>query len=110
MNPGITFGQLAKYTSYMYKALSNEEKNRWEAHAAQDKARYEAEMQGYTPPPGYDAQGNLVEDRRLHKRYIKRNKDPECPKRARASFVFFTKDEVKLCLLQTLPCFVQLLL
>mmetsp|Transcript_3312 Transcript_3312/g.6226 ORF Transcript_3312/g.6226 Transcript_3312/m.6226 type:complete len:381 (-) Transcript_3312:218-1360(-) len=91
-NPGMTFGQLAKYTSHMYKCLSLEEKNRWEAHAAQDKARYEAEMTTYVPPPGYDATGNLVEDRRLNKKYMKKHKDPEQPKRARGSFVFFTFD------------------
>merc|ERR1719491_1725458 len=91
-NPGMTFGQLAKYTSHMYKCLTLEEKNRWEAHAAQDKARYEAEMTTYVPPPGYDATGNLVEDRRLNKKYMKKHKDPEQPKRARGSFVFFTFD------------------
>mmetsp|Transcript_43562 Transcript_43562/g.92618 ORF Transcript_43562/g.92618 Transcript_43562/m.92618 type:complete len:384 (-) Transcript_43562:268-1419(-) len=91
-NPGMTFGQLAKYTSHMYKCLSLEEKNRWEAHAAQDKARYEAEMTTYVPPPGYDATGNLVEDRRLNKKYMKKQKDPDQPKRARGSFVFFTFD------------------
>ena len=63
-----------------------------EAHAAQDKARYEAEMTTYVPPPGYDATGNLVEDRRLNKKYMKKHKDPEQPKRARGSFVFFTFD------------------
>eukprot|EP00804_Cyclotella_cryptica_P024453 CCRYP_019266-RF/>CCRYP_019266-RF protein AED:0.28 eAED:0.28 QI:595/1/0.8/1/0.44/0.3/10/671/376 len=93
-NPGITFGQLAKFTSHMYKCLSPEEKARWEAHAAQDKARFEAEMASYVPPPGYDASGNLVEDRRnLNKKYQKKLKDPEQPKRARGSFVFFTFDE-----------------
>lgn len=91
-NPGMTFGQLAKYTSHMYKCLTLEEKQRWEAHAAQDKARYEAEMTTYVPPPGYDATGNLVEDRRLNKKYMKKHKDPEQPKRARGSFVFFTFD------------------
>ncbi|KAL7548749.1 hypothetical protein ACHAWF_012009 [Thalassiosira exigua] len=91
-NPGMTFGQLAKYTSHMYKCLSVEEKQRWEAHAAQDKARYEAEMTTYIPPPGYDATGNLVEDRRLNKKYMKKHKDPDQPKRARGSFVFFTFD------------------
>jgi len=91
-NPGMTFGQLAKYTSHMYKCLTLEEKNRWEAHAAQDKARYEAEMTTYVPPPGYDATGNLVEDRRLNKKYMKKHRDPEQPKRARGSFVFFTFD------------------
>jgi hypothetical protein len=34
----------------MYKSLSADEKQRWEAHAAQDKARYEAEMASYVPP------------------------------------------------------------
>lgn len=91
-NPGMTFGQLAKYTSYMYKCLSQEEKQRWEAHSAQDKARYEAEMTTYTPPPGYDATGSVVEDRRLNKKYMKKHKDPDQPKRARGSFVFFTFD------------------
>lgn len=89
-NPGMTFGQLAKYTSHMYKCLAVEEKQKWEAHAAQDKARYEAEMTTYVPPPGYDSTGNLVEDRRLNKKYMKKHKDPEQPKRARGSFVFFT--------------------
>lgn len=89
-NPGMTFGQLAKFTSYMYKSLPPEEKQKWEAHAAQDKARYEAEMASYVPPPGYDAQGIMVEERRYGKRYTKKEKDPDAPKRARGSFVFFT--------------------
>jgi len=91
-NPGMTFGQLAKYTSHMYKSLTPVEKNRWEAHAFQDKARYEAEMASYVPPPGYDTQGNLVEDHRLSKKYMKKTKDPNAPKRNRGSFVFFTFD------------------
>lgn len=96
-----------------------EEKARWEAHAAQDKARFEAEMASYVPPVGYDQSGNLIEDRSsMHKKYQKKVKDPEQPKvivflllnyvrlsfllylsllvilqRARGSFVFFTFDE-----------------
>jgi hypothetical protein len=78
----------------MYKLLPHEEKTKWDAHAAQDKARFEAEMASYVPPPGYDASGNLVEDRRaLSKKYAKKLKDPEQPKRARGSFVFFTFEE-----------------
>lgn len=67
----VTF--LAKYTSHMYKCLTLEEKNRWEAHAAQDKARYEAEMTTYVPPPGYDATGNLVEDRKFEANFFAGN-------------------------------------
>jgi len=95
MNPGITFGQLAKFTSHMYKCLAAEEKAKWEAHASQDKSRFEAEMASYVPPPGYDQAGNLMEDHRrvINKKYQKKAKDPEQPKRARGSFVFFTFDE-----------------
>ena len=70
-NPGMTFGQLAKYTSHMYRSLTPEEKATWEARAAQDKARYDAEMAAYVPPPGHDAQGNLMEDYKYGKKQKK---------------------------------------
>lgn len=38
-NPGMTFGQLAKYTSHMYKNMTPDEKATWDARAAEDKAR-----------------------------------------------------------------------
>mmetsp|Transcript_13538 Transcript_13538/g.23036 ORF Transcript_13538/g.23036 Transcript_13538/m.23036 type:complete len:337 (-) Transcript_13538:198-1208(-) len=91
-NPGMTFGQLAKYTSAMYKCLTPEEKATWDSRAAQDKARFDAEMAAYVPPPGHDAQGNLIEDHRVQHRKVKKVKDPAAPKRARGSFVFFTFD------------------
>src|SRR6478672_4048224 len=56
-NPGMTFGQLSKYTSHMYKHLTPDDKATWEARSQQDKARYEAEIQAYVPPPGHDAHG-----------------------------------------------------
>lgn len=66
----------------MYKSLPDEEKAKWEAHASQDKARFEAEMASYVPPPGYDQAGNLMEDHRraMNKKYQKKSKDPEQPK------------------------------
>ena len=75
-------GQLAKFTSHMYKCLAAEEKAKWEAHASQDKSRFEAEMASYVPPPGYDQAGNLMEDHRrvINKKYQKKAKDPEQPK------------------------------
>lgn len=90
-NPGMTFGQLAKYTSAMYKCLTAEEKATWDARAHQDKARFDQEMAHYVPPPGHDAQGNLIEDHRVNRK-VKKVKDPSAPKRARGSFVFFTFD------------------
>eukprot|EP00543_Licmophora_paradoxa_P003997 CAMPEP_0202447924 /NCGR_PEP_ID=MMETSP1360-20130828/6702_1 /ASSEMBLY_ACC=CAM_ASM_000848 /TAXON_ID=515479 /ORGANISM="Licmophora paradoxa, Strain CCMP2313" /LENGTH=315 /DNA_ID=CAMNT_0049065235 /DNA_START=106 /DNA_END=1053 /DNA_ORIENTATION=+ len=91
-NPGMTFGQLAKYTSAMYKCLTPEEKSTWDARASQDKARFDSDMANYVPPPGHDAQGNLIEDHRMPTRKVKKVKDPAAPKRARGSFVFFTFD------------------
>jgi len=90
-NPGMTFGQLSKYTSHMYKSLTPQEKAEWDLRCQQDKARFEEEMKTYVPPPGHDAQGNLIEDRPMTKR-AKKRKDPNAPKRARGSFVFFTFD------------------
>mmetsp|Transcript_31022 Transcript_31022/g.70977 ORF Transcript_31022/g.70977 Transcript_31022/m.70977 type:complete len:230 (+) Transcript_31022:442-1131(+) len=89
-NPGMTFGQLSKYTSHMYKALTPEEKSVWEQKALEDKSRYEAEMARYVPPPGHDAKGNVLESAMTEKkRRRKPPKDPLAPKRARGSFVFF---------------------
>jgi len=94
-NPGMTFGQLSKFTSAMYKTLTPEEKARWEEAALQDKARYEAEMANYAPPPGFDPSGQLVNANVVSgsRKYSKKNKDPNAPKRARGSYVFFTLDE-----------------
>lgn len=91
-NPGMTFGQLAKYTSHMYKNLTPEEKATWEARAQQDKARYEAEIAAYVPPPGHDSRGILMEDHRPRKRNKRGPKDPSAPKRASGAYVFFTNE------------------
>jgi len=92
-NPGMTFGQLSKYTSHMYKAITPEQKYVWEQKALQDKTRYGIEIAQYVPPPGYDAKGNIVVSALMaKKRRRKPPKDPLAPKRARGSFVFFTYD------------------
>merc|ERR1712038_247356 len=91
-NPGMTFGQLSKYTSCMYKLLSPEEKATWVTRADQDKLRYEKELEDYTPPPGHDARGNLIEEHRPRKRSKRPQKDPFAPKRASGAYVFFTNE------------------
>jgi len=129
-NPGMTFGQLAKYTSHMYKNLTPEEKATWEARAQQDKARYDAEIAAYVPPPGHgasppqssngnysvtpliislhscfsfaDARGVLIEDQRPRKRSKRGPKDPAAPKRASGAYVFFT-NEMRPKVLQEFP-------
>jgi len=89
-NPGMTFGQLAKYTSHMYKNLTADEKSTWDSRAQQDKARYEAELAAYVPPPGHDARGVLIEEHPPQKRSRRGTKDPNAPKRASGAYIFFT--------------------
>jgi len=93
-NPGMTFGQLAKYTSHMYKNLTPEEKATWDARATQDKARYNLEIAAYVPPPGHDSQGVLITGHHTstRKRSKRSPKDPAAPKRASGAYVFFTND------------------
>jgi hypothetical protein len=88
-NPGMTFGQLSKYTSHMFKSLTPEEKGQWDVRAQDDKARYDIEMSSYVPPPGHDATGKLIDDTPPVKR-PKKPRDPNAPKRARGSYVFYT--------------------
>lgn len=91
-NPGMTFGQLAKYTSHMYKNLTPEEKATWVTRAEEDKKRYEEQIAQYVPPPGHDARGNLIEDQAPKRRNKRGPKDPEAPKRASGAYVFFTNE------------------
>jgi len=93
-NPGMTFGQLSKYTSHMYKSLTAEEKSQWEERAQRDKVRFDDEMRHYNPPNGFDSNGNLLAEFAVPRKNSKKNaKDPNMPKRARGSYLLFTKDE-----------------
>jgi len=89
-NPGMTFGQLAKYTSCMYKNFTPEEKSTWVQRAEADKKRYDQQIVAYVPPPGHDARGNVIEDQRPKRRGKRNRKDPDAPKRASGAYVFFT--------------------
>lgn len=93
-NPDMSFGQLSKYTSHMYKNLTMEEKAVWALKAQDDKERYIAEASSYNPPPGRDSRGMLIEDDpRGAGRHRKRPKDPQAPKRNKGSFVLFAEEE-----------------
>ena len=80
----------------MYKNLTPDEKATWENRAAQDKARFDAEIAVYVPPPGHDARGVLIEDRNHAKHSRKRTKkvphDPNAPKRPSGAYVFLTNE------------------
>lgn len=91
-NPDLSFGELAQYTSKKFKALEEKERALWEDRAKQDKERYRREMESYVPNQGYDHTGKLISNKTSGKKSSSA-KDPNHPKRARGSFVFFTFDE-----------------
>jgi len=84
-NPGMTFGQLSKYTSHMYKSLSPEEKEVWVELARKDKIRYDEEKTNYVAPLGHDSSGKYLGDKPQAKK-TKKQKDPNAPKKSRGSY------------------------
>ena len=91
MNPGMTFGQLAKYTSAMYAELPPSEKEAWSARAEADKARYLHELSSYVPPPGYDSKGDAIEAPMNNKtgRRGKAERDVNAPKRNLSAYLLY---------------------
>ena len=89
-NPGMSFGQLSKFTSAMYAELTEEEKAAWVARAEADKARYLQELANYVPAPGYDAKGDAVmQYTQTSGRRGKNERDINAPKRAKSSYLLY---------------------
>ena len=60
--------------------------------AEADKLRYDQELALYTPPPGHDARGNLIEENRPKKRNKRVPKDPNAPKQARNIYWYYCNE------------------
>jgi len=97
-NPGMSFGELSKYTSQMYNSLSAEEKNQWKYLAQQDKARYEAELAHYAnphlyhPPPAPAPMIHQVVPPSAVKKQ-KQVRDPSLPKKSKGPYLVFAEEE-----------------
>jgi len=96
INPGMTFGQLAKYTSAMYAEMPPAEKESWAARAEADKERYLHELSSYVPPAGYDAKGDAILTEAEYgqvkppgRRYGKVEKDINAPKRNVSAYLLY---------------------
>jgi len=79
----ISFAAFSKKCSDRWKVMSEKEKQRFVDMATQDKSRFNAEMEGYVPPPGATGRGGKT----------RRKKDPNAPKRGLSAFLFFSNDE-----------------
>mmetsp|Transcript_29066 Transcript_29066/g.43921 ORF Transcript_29066/g.43921 Transcript_29066/m.43921 type:complete len:800 (+) Transcript_29066:102-2501(+) len=95
-NPNATFGELAGLVSKAFKELSPEEKEKYEEMADLDKERYKREMKSYVPP--IDSSNSHSEGNVSKKSKKKPKKDPNAPKKAMTSFMFYSnaiRSEVK---------------
>uniref|UniRef100_A0A6S8SKV7 HMG box domain-containing protein n=1 Tax=Chaetoceros debilis TaxID=122233 RepID=A0A6S8SKV7_9STRA len=90
-NPGMTFGQLSKYTSSMYAALTPEDKGVWQGRASQDKSRYLMEMATYIPSPAYDAKGDRIGGNSIPYEGPQKSsaRDPNAPKRNLSTYLLY---------------------
>jgi hypothetical protein len=95
-NPDAKFGDIAKILSAEFKQVSASEKAKWDALAAEDKERYQREMEDYEPP-SEDSDSDSDSDAPKKKKK-KKKKDPNAPKRNQSSFFLYsnaTRNDVK---------------
>mmetsp|Transcript_13695 Transcript_13695/g.20585 ORF Transcript_13695/g.20585 Transcript_13695/m.20585 type:complete len:164 (-) Transcript_13695:24-515(-) len=82
---GVAFGQVAKLLSKEFKAITPEEREKWDKLAAQDKERYQLEMETYEPPSSDDEQVAPT-------RKKKQKKDPNAPKRNMSAYFIYSQE------------------
>ena len=80
------FHRQAKFLSVEFKALDPTEKDKWDQLAAQDKERYQREMETYVPPSDDDDSDS--DDGKRRKK--KKKKDPNAPKRNQSAFFLYS--------------------
>jgi hypothetical protein len=76
-----SIGDVAKRLGEMWKKAGPKTKAKYEAMATKDKARYDSAMSEYTPSDEFLASGG------------KKKKDPNAPKRAITSYMYFCKEK-----------------
>ena len=74
--------EVAKMVSQAWKALPEDEREKWEELAREDKARYEMEKSMYTGPWKQKVQAKK-----------RKNKDPGAPKRPMSAFLFYSNSK-----------------
>jgi len=98
-NPEAKFGDIAKLASAEFKELSETDRARWDQLAAEDKERYNREMETYEPPSDLeDSDSDSDSDAPKKKKKKKAKKDPNAPKRAMTAYILYsnaTRADVK---------------
>lgn len=81
-NPDLNNLEITSKLGELWKGVSDKEKKKYEDLAAKDKARYNKDMESYTPPS----------DAEVEEKPKKSKKDREGPKHTTTSYMFFCKD------------------
>jgi len=84
-NPGASFGEIGKLVGAQWKAMSDNEKKKYEDMANTDKTRYKNEMQDYTPSAAASSSTKKSPKG-------KKKKDPNAPKRGMSAFMLFSNE------------------
>ena len=85
-HPTAKMGDVSKIIGERWRAMDSEEKAPYLAIAAEDKERYDREMENYEPPEDLDDDDDDQPQRK------KKKKDPNAPKRASSAYLFFSND------------------
>lgn len=80
-NPDASFGEIGTLVGNEWRALSEDDKKKWQDQAAEDKERYIKAMENYHPEE--------TEDEEPDKKKRKK-RDPYAPKRAMSAYMFFS--------------------
>jgi len=111
-DPNISFGDISKKISTLWKEVSAEEKEKYEKLHKQDVDRAAAEFKAYTPPEGYDDKGKLIvegedndkDDSSSKPQKKKRQKkDKNAPKKASTAYLFFSNAQRQKYKSESLP-------
>jgi len=82
----VQFGEFAAQCSQRWKTMSEKEKEKFQEMSLEDKERYAEQIKDLAP-------GMAVPGRRRRRRGMKRERDPNKPKRALSAFFYYAKDE-----------------
>jgi hypothetical protein len=85
--PELDFNQTAVEMGKQWRELSDEDKVQWNEKSAVSKARYEKEMEGYTPPADLVMSDDNGGGSKASK---KKKKDPNAPKKAMSAYMIFS--------------------
>jgi structure-specific recognition protein 1 len=93
-NPDLSFGDLGKLIGQKYKALTVEEKQKYNDQAVEAKAKYEKAMANYTPPePESDDSDDDATKKSASSKKKKAKKDPNAPKRGLSAYMYFNQEK-----------------